>query len=130
VVMRYRHSSGGICLALATCFSFFVSALSWAEDSYLKDDEIVNYLNDKEVTGNQKGTQWRQTFASDGETYYEEVNGFRPAFGRWRAQNDAYCSQWPPSDIWTCYKVSTDGDRITFIPPKGDPWPAVRIERK
>ncbi len=125
-----RRRSSLIYLSTAVYFFFFFSATGWTEETYLKNDEIISYLSDREVKGTQKGTQWRQTFASDGETYYEEVNGFRPSFGRWRAKNDKYCSQWPPSEIWTCYKVAADNDRLTFIPSKGDPWPAVRVEKK
>jgi len=108
---------------------FHFSEIGWADERYLNNAEIIRYLSDREVKGTQKGTQWRQTFSGDGETYYEEVNGFRPSFGRWRAINDEYCSQWPPADNWTCYKVRAENHHVTFVPSQGDPWPAIRIEK-
>jgi hypothetical protein len=41
----------------------------------------------------------RQTFGADGLTDYDGSQG------RWRVDGDQYCSQWPPSDRWSCYDV-------------------------
>ncbi|MBX2869461.1 MAG: hypothetical protein KTR18_12340, partial [Acidiferrobacterales bacterium] len=101
----------------------------FAEQVSLTDDEIVKFLSGSEIRGNQKGTKWRQTFTADGETYYEETNGFRPSFGQWKALNNEYCSVWPPSAIWSCYKMTAEGEELTFIPHKGDAWPAVRVKK-
>jgi len=113
-----------------TAILVLVASNTLAQQVSLTSDEIVRYLSDREIEGNQNGMVWRQTFSADGRTSYEEVNGSRPSAGRWKAQNDEYCSQWPPSDIWSCYKMTAEEDRLTFIPRTGDPWPASRLEKK
>lgn len=61
----------------------------------------------------------RQTFAENGETLYTDAA--RTTAGRWRVQQDFYCSTWPPSDAWRCYAVellpgdSQAPDRIIWI---------------
>jgi hypothetical protein len=63
-----------------------------------------------------KGETTGQTFETNGET--EFMNGNRPSLGRWRVQNDFYCSSWPPGDGWRCYHVLVDeksGDEPNII---------------
>ena len=59
-----------------------------------------------------------QAFHASGGTDYDS-GGFAP--GRWRVEGDRYCSQWPPSDRWTCYGVerSPDGRGLRFIAQDG-----------
>jgi hypothetical protein len=54
-----------------------------------------------------------QQFNADGSTIYTK---HKPSSGQWRTQANQYCSQWPPSDRWTCYDVarSADGLDIRF----------------
>ena len=48
----------------------------------------------------------RQTFAEDGGTLFKDAT--RTSEGRWRVQGDFYCSTWPPSDAWRCYRVGVE----------------------
>ncbi len=62
------------------------------------------------------GETTRQTFERGGRTDFDD--GRRPSVGRWRVQDDSYCSQWPPGDGWRCYHVFVDdkgGDQPDLI---------------
>ena len=54
-----------------------------------------------------------QDFRASGRTLY--VFGGRDSWGYWRVEDDRYCSQWPPSDVWTCYALERSGDRVRFV---------------
>jgi hypothetical protein len=58
----------------------------------------------------------RQDFKADGRTLYQTD---KTEWGRWRVQGDQYCSQWPPSDRWSCYGVTRDGPQIGFVAGDG-----------
>ncbi|MGB3147931.1 MAG: hypothetical protein WBA91_09280 [Paracoccaceae bacterium] len=61
----------------------------------------------------------QQTFFFDGRTTYDSGH---LETGRWRIDGAQYCSQWPPSDIWTCYGLerSADGTSVRFTAPGGE----------
>ncbi|MEL6952160.1 MAG: hypothetical protein AAFN09_03875 [Pseudomonadota bacterium] len=70
-----------------------------------------------------------QEFRPSGRTLYTSAE---PSWGRWQAQNDRYCSQWPPSDAWDCYDVERDagfapGDRVRFVDDWGNATVGTRI---
>lgn len=57
-----------------------------------------------------------QRFLESGRTLYRYGE---TSWGYWRAENDRYCSQWPPGQDWTCYDVEHDGGTgLRFI----DDW--------
>ena len=58
----------------------------------------------------------RQEFKEDGRTLYETD---KPEWGHWRVQGEQYCSQWPPSDRWTCYGITGDGQQVGFVAGNG-----------
>lgn len=53
-----------------------------------------------------------QDFRPSGATLY---NAGQDSWGYWAVRGDQYCSQWPPSDGWTCYDVAWNGERVRFI---------------
>lgn len=59
-----------------------------------------------------------QTFSQSGDTQYDSGH-LQP--GHWKAEDDRYCSLWPPSEIWACYDVtiSADGQGVRFIADDG-----------
>lgn len=61
---------------------------------------------------------WQEFFES-GRTLY---NAGRDSWGTWRVEGDRYCSQWPPSDSWSCYAMSRDAatGALRFIDPAGN----------
>ncbi len=58
-----------------------------------------------------------QDFRASGRTLY---NAGRDSWGYWALRDDQYCSMWPPSDLWACYDVARQGNRIKFIGEGGD----------
>ena len=71
------------------------------------------------------GENSRQSFTKTGATTYLE-NG-RNSYGRWRVQNNLYCSHWPPSEMWVCYRVVIDG--VPGKPPEKIVWIGTRGSR-
>jgi hypothetical protein len=65
----------------------------------------------------------RQTFHASGRTHY--VFGGQESWGRWRIEDEAYCSTWPPSDLWACYDMSRFEDRLRIVAPGPDVTEAV-----
>lgn len=63
------------------------------------------------------GENARQEFYASGRTLYEAP---QPSWGRWSVRGDQYCSQWPPSDLWTCYGMARHGDELRFIDASGE----------
>ena len=59
-----------------------------------------------------------QQFNADGSTIYTTDH---PSTGAWRIDGPHYCSQWPPSDRWSCYDVarSADGLHLRFTASDG-----------
>jgi hypothetical protein len=94
-----------IAVLLMAIWPGFVAAQSWEQ---IVGDDILAVLSGAEV----RYIGARQTFDADGATFYEDG---RPSYGRWRVLGDQYCSQWPPSDLWSCYDVTVNGTGIRFI---------------
>ena len=40
--------------------------------------------------------------------------------GRWRVDGDLYCSAWPPSESWACYKVEREARGLDLRFTAGD----------
>ena len=82
---------------------------------------IKSALEGAVVNGVQKGKAWSQSFSRGGETIYSDARG--PSRGLWTIRGDKYCSQWPPSQTWSCWTVTGSKGTITFIPEGGgDAW--------
>ena len=58
-----------------------------------------------------------QEFRVSGRTLY---NAGADSWGYWQVRNDEYCSQWPPSGLWDCYKMAQNGDVLRFIGENGE----------
>ena len=86
-----------------------------AAEKELSGEEITDLLPTIIATGKNS----RQTFTKIGATTYwdngRKILGARETFGRWRVQNNLYCSQWPPSDAWACYRVVTDSSKKSLV---------------
>lgn len=81
-----------------------------AQDGWtrLSGDEVRAALTDRKLT---YANAW-QDFRASGRTLY---NAGRDSWGYWRVQGDQYCSQWPPSDLWACYHLDQQGERLRFV---------------
>ena len=103
-------------LSLAAALVSLALAALASEERPLTGPEIAEILTGAEVIGEST----RQEFHESGRTLYHDG---RTSWGFWRVEGDRYCSQWPPSDAWTCYDMRSweDGDRlwVTWIAPSG-----------
>lgn len=59
-----------------------------------------------------------QNFFADGRTLYETQS---PSWGKWRVENDQYCSVWPPQNVWVCYDLERHerGLKVRFVANDG-----------
>jgi len=80
--------------------------------------EIRAALVDRMIQGEQNGQGWTQKFNGDGSTSFSF--GRRISDGRWKIEIDDYCSQWPPSDAWECWKVETRPNGFAFVSRETD----------
>ncbi|WP_461425456.1 hypothetical protein [Gymnodinialimonas sp.] len=81
---------------------------------------LVAALTDRTVTYDTGATQH---FYASGRTLYTHGE---PSWGSWRAENNQYCSNWPPSPTWDCYDVFRGGTAgISFLDEWGNAYPGV-----
>ncbi len=81
-------------------------------------NDIENLLAGKSVVYEGE-TKASQTFHRDGTTTYVEG---RPSLGNWKHTQGQYCSQWPPSQVWSCYNVFSGGSKLRFTSSSGQEW--------
>lgn len=94
-------SMAAVAVSLAVLAVASGAGAAAAEERALSGAEIAALLPTVVSTGERS----RQTFETTGGTMYVED---RPSHGRWRVDGDRYCSQWPPSEHWSCYDVLMD----------------------
>jgi hypothetical protein len=82
----------------------------------LSGDQVRVALEGRKLTYDSGATQ---DFRASGRTLY---NAGRDSWGYWRITGDQYCSQWPPSDLWSCYDLllAPDGARVRFVGGSGE----------
>lgn len=101
-------------LAVVLCLT---AGAALAEDGWqpLDGSEIAAALAARHLVFDGGATQ---QFDQDGSTTFGAGS---PSHGRWRVEGDLYCSVWPPSDLWTCYRVerSADGLDLRFTATDG-----------
>ncbi len=88
-----------------------------AAEKKLSGPEISQILTEQQFQGTHRGGPVQQFFSKSGSTLYTE-NG-SPSQGLWEVRGDQYCSQWPPSETWSCYDVLADGNAMSFVSPDG-----------
>lgn len=99
-----------------------VVGLIWLGVSACADTAEWKSMNGTQITAALTGhkvqydTAW-QDFRATGRTLY---NAGRDSWGYWRVTNDQYCSMWPPQDLWACYDMTRQGNRLRFIGQGGD----------
>lgn len=84
---------------LLVTLMLFGAMQAHADERRLNGEEIATLLVDIVAVSDTT----RQTFDKDGNTDFDD--GRHPTVGRWRVQNESYCSQWPPSRSWRCYHL-------------------------
>jgi hypothetical protein len=99
-------------LILALCLS---ATMAVAEQWAVLDGAAVRAALEGRVLIYSGGA--RQDFRASGKTLY---NAGQDSWGNWRVQGNQYCSEWPPSDLWACYDLQSNGSVIRFIGAAGD----------
>ena len=97
-----------LCLiALLVCSGAFAS------EAYRPDQQqLTEILSGNTIEGIWAGRPYLQFFDPGGGTRYREQGG-EETEGRWRVnQKGEYCSLWPPSDRWVCYRVTVIDNSI------------------
>ena len=91
--------------------------------------QVAAGLDTSRITGvtvittiDDSGRRYTQVFQKAGLTIYN-VMPSSSSNGLWDVRGDQFCSQWPPSENWSCYDVTGDGKALTFIASDGKLWP-------
>lgn len=91
----------------------------------LNDAEIKEALSGK--TAVYTGGDVYQYFDPNGRTPYWDRGNLTQ--GSWMAQDDRYCSVWPPSTTVSCYMVFRDDDgNIVWADSRNGRWTARMVE--
>ena len=85
----------------------FVAAQDW--EPLRKDTAVIDALAGRTLVYD---AYTFQRFGKLGDTQYITD---RLSEGKWEARAGQYCSQWPPSDVWACYDIEVNDDRVRFI---------------
>jgi hypothetical protein len=82
----------------------------------LSGDQVRAALEGRKLVYDTGATQ---DFRASGRTLY---NAGADSWGYWRITADQYCSQWPPSDLWSCYDLllAPDAARVRFVGSSGE----------
>jgi len=95
-------------MRLAMVLAIFWAGGAWAQDWSVQSGAQIEALLSGQRLVYQNATQ---EFYASGRTMYDAG---RESWGSWRVQGDKYCSQWPPSEQWTCYGISLSGNTVRF----------------
>jgi hypothetical protein len=102
--------------------ALFAARPAFAEERKLTGAEIRAALSDKIVEGtDDAGRPYTQIFQKGGLTVYT-IKPSSSSNGKWDVRGDQFCSQWPPSENWSCYDMTGDGKQLTFIAKDGKLW--------
>lgn len=125
-MMKYSEKPTGTLLRTVVCVASGRAAI--ANDAALDEVEITSWLTVAVVHKAKDGRGWSQTFNHDGSTAF--TSGGPPSYGAWIVRDDRYCSVWPPSEIWSRWRVEQRQNRSAFIQEtSGNEWPANRVHQ-
>jgi hypothetical protein len=111
---------------LTALLAICMAASAAAAERRLTGSGISETLAGHVFAGDDGGRKTEQIFHKGGATFYS-VNGSQSQ-GRWEVRGDRYCSQWPPSEIWSCYDVLEDGAAVTFLAASGKRYSVKRLD--
>lgn len=100
--------------ALMIAVSLAVAPVWAAEWRVLTGDEVQAALEGRRLV---YGDGAWQEFSASGRTLYHAGHD---SWGYWGVRDGKYCSSWPPSDLWACYTLESDGQAVRFSGEGGD----------
>jgi hypothetical protein len=81
---------------------------------------LKDLLSDVTLTSYETGRKVEQVFQKSGVTFTVEVETKLQSTGFWKLEGDKYCSQWPPSEHWSCFDVyGGDQGVVVFVSSLG-----------
>jgi hypothetical protein len=98
---------------------FLFCSLTHAEDKKLDAAEIQVLLNDITLKSIDAERAVEQVFQKSGATFTIDIETKALSQGFWRLEGDKYCSQWPPSEHWSCYDVYGNDKIVVFVSSNG-----------
>ncbi|MCB4455552.1 hypothetical protein [Leisingera sp. McT4-56] len=101
-------------IALMIALSSAVSPVWGGEWRSLSGEEVRAALEGKRLV--YSSGAW-QEFRASGRTLY---NAGHDSWGYWDVRDGKYCSAWPPSDLWACYTLESDGEALRFVGESGE----------
>lgn len=112
-----RNTVGGLMIGVMLLSGAALAGVALADDGWknLGGDAARTALSGQKLIYQGGATQ---SFSASGDTSYVTDH---PQSGSWRIEGDKYCSVWPPSDRWACYRLesSADGKTVRFIADDG-----------
>ncbi|UWQ34471.1 hypothetical protein K3555_08320 [Leisingera sp. M527] len=100
-------------IALMIAVSLTVSPLAAAEWRALSGEDVQAALAGRKLV---YGSGAWQEFRASGRTLY---NAGHDSWGYWGVRDGKYCSTWPPSDLWACFVLESDGAAMRFVDESG-----------
>ena len=104
-----------ILLSLCGC------SMAMGAETALTGPAVQALLSDRILVANIDGKMIEQIFQKSGLTLYSENRAQSQGF--WKVEANAYCSQWPPNETWSCFEVFQDGNNVTFVSKSGRRFP-------
>jgi hypothetical protein len=103
-------------LVVTLCFGL----PAMAAEVKLNGAAIKDLLSDITLTSTETGREVEQVFQKSGVTFTVDVEAKLQSTGFWKLEGDKYCSQWPPSEHWSCYDVyGGDQGVVVFVSSLG-----------
>jgi hypothetical protein len=108
--MKHRAILFALCL---------LTAPAAAKETKLDGTALRDLFNDITLTSKENGRVIEQVFQSGGVTFTVDIHTNVQSQGFWRLEGDKYCSQWPPSEHWSCYDVLENDQGVVFVSSNG-----------
>jgi hypothetical protein len=96
-------------------FAFSASAAEVRLDAA----NLRKLLNNTTLTATVSGRAVEQVFQGSGSTFTIDVATKALSQGFWRLEGNKYCSQWPPSEYWSCFDVFGGEHGVVFVSSNG-----------
>lgn len=120
---RLYHLVFEHCYLLLMCLLIFISnMMSFAVHAQsntpilrsLNQAQLQQLLVNKSIISQHKKAQWKRYHLANGHIHYSDNQG-KTENGYWRIENDLYCANWPPSELWNCYIVYQNPDNTLIF---------------
>ncbi len=102
-------------------FTLCSCSIAIGAETVLTGPALQELLSERFLVATRDGKTIEQIFQKSGLTLYTE-NGAQSQ-GFWKVEGNAFCSQWPPNETWSCFEIFQDGKNVTFVSKSGKRFP-------